>query len=100
MGTLTSKQLLGGEQRRRLREGVRAGAPELLDDRQITARGHGGGARAVRRRRDVEVEDLGGNGERCTGIRDIHDAADATLYRRGAQDGVGLSAGVTELLQV
>src|SRR5688572_3000672 len=53
-----------------------------------------------RARRDVELEDLRRQEDRGAGVWNIHDAADVTFDGRGAEDRVGLLAGVTELLHV
>ena len=48
--------------------------------------------RPGRRRHDVEVENLGRQPQRGAGIRNIDDAGDVALHRRGAEDGIGLGA--------
>src|SRR5690606_10329001 len=49
---------------------------------------------------DVGVEDLRRQEERAAGVRDVEDAADPALDRRGAEDEVGLLPGVPPLLEV
>src|ERR1700730_14979339 len=51
-------------------------------------------------RKDIEVENFRRNGERAAGVRDVDDAADAAFTRRGAEDHVGLFAGIAELLEI
>src|SRR6185437_1279425 len=66
--------------------------------RDVPSCGNAGfGPAAVRL--DVEVENLGGDGDRAAGIRDIDDAAHPALDRSGAEDDVALFTRVPELLQ-
>src|SRR6188768_3039766 len=69
-------------------------------DGQIRTRRYGAGGRTVRVGGDVEIEDLGRDGQSGASVGNIDDAADPAFNRGGAQDGVRLSARVAELLQV
>jgi hypothetical protein len=49
---------------------------------------------------DVEFEYLGRYSKRAARIRNVHDATDPALHRRGAENHVGLLACITELFQI
>src|SRR3990172_3802741 len=57
-------------------------------------------ARTLRVGPDIELEDLGRDIDRGADIRNVHDAGDAALDRRRAQDRVSLLARVAELLEI
>src|SRR6056297_2161051 len=56
--------------------------------------------RPVGARHDVELENLVRKPERRAGVGNIHHARDMALHRGGAEDGVGLCAGIAELLEI
>src|SRR3712207_4498433 len=82
------------------RPGVRphpAGGPRSGGDADLPAVP---ARRALATGPDVLVEDLRRQEDRAAGVGDVHHTADAALDRRGAEDQVGLLAGVAPLLQV